>query len=139
LHLELETAFRAARINEILPHVNRFIYLPLWMRNSTSCFSRAPGHFKGSPGWFPLALADHFINTPSKLARILSRKVAWIGFPLRASSDHLFIVGALRARRTVCVIVPLSSCCVGHWRQTNWWIRWIDHECGLSDRVVCTM
>ena len=33
------------------------------------------------------------LSHPSKLARYLFKKVAWIGLQLRTSNDHSFIVG----------------------------------------------
>ena len=39
-------------------------------------------------------------KAPSKLARISSRRVAWLGPPLRTSSDQSFIVGVPRTEGT---------------------------------------
>ena len=39
-------------------------------------------------------------KAPSKLARISSGRVAWLGPPLRTSSDHSFIVGVPRTEGT---------------------------------------
>jgi len=40
-------------------------------------------------------------------SRVLSWGWGLIDLPLRASSDHRFIVGALRARRTVCLLLRI--------------------------------